>query len=243
MGRTADAVVIGAGVNGASVAYQLAKRGVKNVLLLERRFPASGPTGRSSGIVRQHYSIETLARMALNSLRTFRRFVDEVGGSAGFVQSGVVFAVSEEGLPLLRKNVDMQQHLGIHSEILSARELAALDPFLFHDDLAAGAYEPDSGYADPALTTNSFVEAAQRLGVQLCPRTVASELTVEQGRIVSVVANGEHIFTRTVVNVAGPWGSSSGGTAGVRDPYHPYPTCCSAHAAPSPVASKHSGLD
>ncbi|MBI4462056.1 MAG: FAD-binding oxidoreductase, partial [Acidobacteria bacterium] len=158
-----------AGVNGASVAYQLAKRGVKNVLLLERRFPASGPTGRSSGIVRQHYSIETLARMALNSLRTFRRFVDEVGGSAGFVQSGVVFAVSEEGLPLLRKNVDMQQHLGIHSEILSARELAELDPFLFHDDLAAGAYEPDSGYADPALTTNSFVEAAQRLGVQLCP--------------------------------------------------------------------------
>lgn len=128
---------------------------------------------------------------------------------------------AEEGLPLLRKNVDMQQQLGIHSEILSARELAELDPFLFHDDLAAGAYEPDSGYADPALTTNSFVEAAQRLGVQLCPRTVASELKAEQGRIVSVVANGEHIFTRTVVNVAGPWGAQVAGRLGSEIPITP----------------------
>ena len=86
--KTADAVVIGGGVNGCSIAYHLAKSGIKKVILLEKHYTASGPTGRSSGIVRQHYTIEALAKIALYSLQVFQRFGEEIG----VIKGGWLFA-------------------------------------------------------------------------------------------------------------------------------------------------------
>jgi glycine/D-amino acid oxidase-like deaminating enzyme len=100
-----------------------------------------------------------------------------------------------------------------------------LDPFLFHEDLGAGAYEPEGGYADPALTTNSIALAAKRLGVEICPRTVVTGLRVEGGRIQSVIASGEEISTRAAVNTAGPWGAQVAAFARVH-----IPITCGRHA-------------
>lgn len=148
MKKTADVVVIGAGINGCSIAYHLAKAGVKNVVLLEKKFPAWGPTGRSSGVVRQHYTIETLAQMARDSLRVFQHFEEEIGASAGFVPCGVVFIVPEADAASLRKTVEMHQRLGIKASVLSPQQLLELDPHLCPDGIACGAYEPEGGYPD-----------------------------------------------------------------------------------------------
>src|SRR5512144_2050312 len=101
MTRTADVVVIGGGINGCSTAYSLARRGAGKIVLVEKGHIASGPTGRSSGIVRQHYTNQTLAEMARDSVKVFERFADEIGGDAGFVQCGVVFFAGAEYAEML----------------------------------------------------------------------------------------------------------------------------------------------
>ncbi|MFQ5927146.1 MAG: NAD(P)/FAD-dependent oxidoreductase [Terriglobia bacterium] len=221
MEKTADVVVIGAGVNGCSIAYHLAKRGIKKVILLEKRYTASGPTGRSSGIVRQHYTIEVLAKMALYSLQVFQRFGEEIGGSAGFVRTGYLCVASEENAATLKKTVEMHQRVGIKTSVLSPDELRKLEPLMYCDDLACGAYEPDSGYADPALTANSFCAAARELGVELLPRTPVTGLKLEHGQVTAVRTNQGEISTGTAINVAGPWGGRIAALAGVQIPIRP----------------------
>lgn len=221
MSKTAEIVVIGGGINGCSTAYHLAKRGAKKVLLVEKRHIASGPTGRSSGIVRQHYTIRTLAEMARDSVRVFQNFEAETGGDAGFVQCGVVFFCGEENAAVLQKSVEMHQSLGIRETLLSADELKKMEPHLFRDDIACGAYEPDGGYADPALAANSICEAAQRLGVEVLRRTQVTGLKVVHGKIQSVITNGGEISSPNVINIAGPWGGQIAAMAGVDIPITP----------------------
>ncbi|MFQ5817602.1 MAG: NAD(P)/FAD-dependent oxidoreductase [Terriglobia bacterium] len=221
MGKTADVVVIGAGVNGCSIAYHLAKKGIKKVMLVEQQYVASGPTGRSSGIVRQHYTIEVLAQMALYSLQVFQRFGEEIGGSAAFVQTGYLCVASEANAATLKKTVAMQQRVGIKTSVLSPDELRRLEPLMYCDDLACGAYEPDSGYADPALAANSFCEAARALGVEWLPRTRVTGLKVARGHLQGVLTSAGEIATDIAINVAGPWGSRIAALAGVEIPIRP----------------------
>ncbi len=221
MKRIADIVVIGGGINGCSIAYHLAKRGIKRIVLLERRYIAGGPTGRSSGIIRQHYTIETLARMAADSLRIFQHFTEIFGGSAGFVQTGAAFLVSEDNAATLQETVAMHRRIGIRTNVFSSDELKKLDPFLSAEDLACGAYEPDAGYADPALAANSICNAACAMGVEVMQRSPVVGLKVERGQIRSVQTAQEEIETGTVVNAAGPWGSHIAAMAGVEIPITP----------------------
>lgn len=221
MTKTADVVVIGGGVNGCSTAYCLAKRKVGKVCLAEKRFIASGPTGRSSGVVRQHYTVETLARMARDSLSTFLNFGEEIQGSAGFVKTGVVFIVTERDAPALRKSVEMHKGLGIRTSVVSRDELRNLEPSLSCNDIACGAYELDSGYADPALTANSFYEAAIREGAEVLVRTQVTGLVVEHDQIRAVLSSAGKIATNNVINVAGPWGSEIAAMVGVEIPIIP----------------------
>src|SRR5690242_4853824 len=184
--KTADIVIIGGGITGACAAYRLAERGAKNVVLVEQRHIASGPTGRSSGIVRQHYTIETLAAMARDSVKVFQNFADQVGGDAGFVQTGVVFSTSAAGITSLKSAIAMHQRIGIRESFVTCDELKKMEPELSQEGLAGGAYEPDGGYADPALTTSSFIDAAKRMGVEVMTRTRVEAIQVESGRIAGV---------------------------------------------------------
>lgn len=221
MSKTADVVVIGGGINGCSTAYHLAKRGVKQVLLIEKGHIASGPTGRSSGIVRQHYTIQTLAEMARDSVRVFQNFEAAIGGDAGFVQCGVVFFCGERDAATLKGTIEMHSRIGIRESLMTADELNKMEPRLCGDDIAYGAYEPDGGYADPALAANSFCESAQRLGVEVMRRTRVTGLKVAGGRIHGVTTDKGEISAPSVVNVAGPWGGHIAAMAGAAIPIIP----------------------
>lgn len=218
MNQTADAIVIGGGINGCSTAYQLAMRGVKRVLLIEKGHIAGGPTGRSSGIVRQHYSHETLAAMARDSVKVWADFSERMGGDAGFVACGVVFMGGPKDADAIRATVKMQQRIGIDVVELSGSELKRMEPALFSDDITCGAFEPGGGYADPALAANSFAEAAERAGVTIMKKTTVTELAIRGDRIRGVVTDKGVIASPVVINVAGPWGGRIAAMAGARIP-------------------------
>lgn len=218
MTRTADVVVVGGGVNGCSIAYHLARRGAGRIVLVEKGHVASGPTGVSSGVVRQHYTQETLAAMARDSVRVFERFHEETGGDAGFVPCGVVFLSGPESASQLASAVEMHRRIGIRESILSAAELKAMDPHVFLEDVACGAYDPDGGYADPTLAANGFADAAKGLGVEIMKRTTLIGLTIDGGRIAGVRTDKGDIASSTVVNAAGPWGARVAAMAGIQIP-------------------------
>jgi sarcosine oxidase subunit beta len=213
--RTADVVVIGGGVNGCSTAYHLAKRGVKNVVLVEKDHIASGPTGLSSGVVRQYYTLEPLAMMARDSVRVLANFRDLIGGEAGFVQCGIVFVSGDNDQELMRETVEMHQRIGIEEQLLGPGELKAMEPELNTEGIAYGAYEPHGGYADPALVANSFAAAAQDLGVEILRMTEVSGIKVSGGRVRAVVTSKGEIATEKIANVAGPWGKRIAQMVGV----------------------------
>ena len=218
MGRTADVIIVGGGINGVATAHALATRGVRRGVLVEKNHIASGPTGRSSGIVRQHYSQETLAAMARDSLRVWSNFADQIGGDAGFVPCGVVFAGGEQAADAIRSAVAMQQRIGIDARVISDDDMRALDPAIDTTGLVCGAFEPGGGYADPALAASSFADAADRLGVTLMKKTRVTGVSIESGRVTGVKTTAGDIASPIVINVASVWGAEVAAMAGARIP-------------------------
>lgn len=218
MMKTADAVVIGAGVNGASIAFNLLKQGLKKVVILERYLVASGGTGKSAAIIRQHYSNEPLVRMMKRCIQVFSQFNEIVGGSAGFVNTGWAFLIPEGAVDAFGKNMSMQQSLGIRTKEISRQELQDIEPRFNLDDVAKIAYEPDSGYADPHLTTTSYVQAACSLGGEIVQCNPVTSLTIEKDRVAQVNAAKGSIATNIVVNAAGPWAGKVAAMAGLNIP-------------------------
>ena len=218
MVRTADAVVIGGGVNGASTAYNLAKAGLRKVILLEKGLIASGGTGRSAAIIRQHYSHPDLVRLVKRSVQIFHHFDDEIGGSPGFVNCGWAFLVPDYVSEGFDRNLEMQRNLGIDTREIDRRQLLEMEPRIDLSGVDRIAWEPGAGYADPHATTAAYAGRFQDRGGQLLPLTPVEGLRVEGGRIAGVrTAQGE-ISTEVVVNAAGPWAGRVAGWAGVEAP-------------------------
>jgi glycine/D-amino acid oxidase-like deaminating enzyme len=203
--KTADVIIIGAGVNGAATAYNLVKRGVKKVVLLEKYLIASGGTGRSAALVRQHYSNEELVRMMKRSIQVFHHFDEEVGGDAGFVKSGWAFLVPNSVSEGFERILDMQSRIGIDSREISKAELLAMEPRLNLDDVGRIAYEPGSGYADPHATTYSYVQRFCERGGELMQMTSVLGLVIENGTVQCVKTSKGDISTEVVIDAAGPW--------------------------------------
>jgi len=213
--KTADAVVIGAGVNGASTAFNLQKRGLGKVILLDKYLIASGGTGRSAAIVRQHYSNEELLRIVKRAVEIFHHFDDEVGGEAGFVNCGWAFMIPADVSEGFSRNISMQKRLGIDTREISKEELKAMEPRIEVSDVHRIAYEPGSGYADPHLTTYSYVQRFRERGGELMQMTPAQGLRIENGAVKAVKTARGEIATDVVVNAAGPWAPDVGKWAGL----------------------------
>jgi sarcosine oxidase subunit beta len=203
--RTADVVVIGGGVIGSSIAFHLVRKKVGKVVLLERKHLAAGSTGTSSGLVRMHYDCPLEAEIALKSFETFRHFDELVGGDCGFVQTGFVRTVEPHNLENLKANVAMLQGLGVNTKLISGDELSEMAPYLHTEDIPFAAYEPDSGYADPHMTTMGFANAARRLGATVF-QGVAVTGIANNGHVTGVQTSDGEISVPLVVNAAGPWG-------------------------------------
>lgn len=214
MAETADAVIIGAGIHGASLAFHLAQRGLKPVIL-EKRFVAAGATGRSSGLVRMHYDLEPESALAWASYRYFSRWDEIVGGECGFHRTGFVQIVAPSAEAALRANVAMHQRLGIPSLLVTSDDIRRLAPAFVTDDFTVAAYEPESGYADPTASTASLLEAARRKGARLMQDTRVQAIRTQAGKVVGVDTDRESIDAPIVVNAAGAWAAEVGKLAGV----------------------------
>lgn len=205
MDRTADVVIVGGGVIGASIAFHLTRLGVSDVVILEREDLAAGATGKSGALVRMHYTDAPEARLAVAALPWFEEWDDRVGGSCGFVQTGFVQLVAAEDADRLRANVDMLTGLGVTTSALTAAELKAMDSGLGLADDEAGAYEPRGGYADPVATTQSLAAAAVRAGAELTSHTAVRRLLVSGDRVTGVETNAGSIRAGTVILANGAW--------------------------------------
>ena len=203
--RTADVVVVGGGANGTSTAFHLAKRGVKNVVLLEQRQIAAGATGKSGSLVRMHYTNDTESRLALESLKVFQDFGNVVGSDCGWSPVGFVQLVKHEHRDALHRNIARQQKLGIDTRLIDDRELRELLPGVIIDDVGGAAYEKSSGFADPNATAFGFAAAAQRMGVSVETGVKVTRVLVENGRVAGVETERERIMAPNVVLVPGAW--------------------------------------
>lgn len=206
MSAAANVIVIGGGVIGASTAYHLAASGVRGVSLLERSALAGGATGKSGSVVRMHYTNPHDAALAHHSLPYFEQWGDVVGsGDPRFVRTGVVRLAPERFEPQLRANVAMLQDVGIETHLVSSDDVRTIDPGCLVDDFSCAAYEPRSGYADPAATAFSFAQRARELGVEVRTGVAATEILTDGDRIVGVATSDDRLATDTVVVAAGAW--------------------------------------
>jgi sarcosine oxidase, subunit beta len=218
MTQTYDAIVIGAGVMGASLAFHLSERGLKTAIL-ERRVSASGATGHSSGLVRMHYDLAAESELTFVSYKNyFSNWRDRVGGDCGFINTGFMQIAKREHEDKLRGNVLNQQRVGINTSVISAAEVKELFPDLVTDHFDFAAYEPDSGYADATLTTNSFLESAKRNGATLIQNCEVTAVHTLGGRVTGVTTTKGDFEAPIVVNAAGAWAKHVGSLAGIEIP-------------------------
>ena len=205
--NTADVVVIGGGVTGTSTAMHLAKRGAGKVVLVEKNHLASGATGRSGAMVRQHYLHPVLVGMAKEASHIFYHFSDAVGGDARFRQTSRMLLFGEVDRAAAEANVAMNRELGVNISTVSPEEIRDLVPQLVTDGVDIGVWEPEGGYADPMATTYAFAEQARQNGAEILTRTAVKGLRVRSERLTGVVTSEGVIETDTALNATGPWGN------------------------------------
>jgi sarcosine oxidase subunit beta len=200
-----EVVVVGGGAIGTSTAFWLAASGVK-VCLLEGRNLAFGSTGKSLALVRQHYSFPTLAQLAFDSIRIFNHFYEIVGGSAGYIKTGFVLIGGRDHEEWLKKNVAMQQSLGISTSLVDSTFLKGLLPTANCEDISIACYEPEGGYVDPIEMTCSFARFVKRTSGSSLVFDEVSMIQVKEKRVQCVITKtGQHIYADKFVVASGPW--------------------------------------
>ena len=205
MTETADVVVVGGGVNGASIACALAARGVARVVLCEQAALANGASGRSSALVRMHYTNEWDARLAFASFPVFKHWPEIMGGPPVFTHTGFVNVVAPTYAEALGKNVEMLRGIGVNTVAMTPGELRDLQPFANVDDLGAAAWEPESGYADPAATVEGFRRRGTELGARILQWTPVRRILRRESRVLGVETTAGRIDAGAVVVAAGAW--------------------------------------
>lgn len=221
--RTADVVIVGGGVMGASTAYHLAKKGCKDVLLLEReRFFGTQATGKCAGGIRHQFGTEINVRLSKLSLPMLHRFEEQLGQAIDLNLCGYLFLLTEpQDVEVFRQNVEMQHRLGVETEWLEPSDIAELVPVIDLHGVLAGTINPNDGLADPSSVVQGYVSGAGRLGAALMTDVEVTDVLVANGRAKGVVTDQGVVSTPAVVNAAGPWAGAIGEMAGLEIPVAP----------------------
>lgn len=202
---TADIIILGAGVMGASLAFHLAKRKPGRILVLEKEGVAYGGSGRSSALIRMHYSFPPEVQLAVKSLEIFRNWSEYVGCPGDFRKTGFLRIVPDSEIDRLKANVAMQREQGVNTRVVTRQELREIEPEWNFDDVSAAAYEPDSGYGDGSGVANDFLSRAREMGVVYRSATCATSIRTQNGRVAGVETASGLLEAPIVVSAVGPW--------------------------------------
>ena len=238
MAETADVVVVGGGVNGVSIAYALAARGTK-VTLVEKGACGDGASGRSSALIRMHYTNEWDARLAWASYPVFRDWPHVMGGDPVFTRTGFMNVVGPGYADNLAKNVAMLRRIGVDTVALGPQQLRDLQPFVNVDDVGAAAYEPESGYANPSAVVDGFRRRTRELGGRVLQWTPVTRIVRRESRVLGVETTAGTIHAGAVVVAAGAWAPRLCRESGVTLPARPKAIDTIVVTRPSELAAPH----
>ena len=220
--RAADVVIVGAGAIGASIAYQLGRRGARDVVVLERDTVGAGSTSKAAGGIRVQFATPVEIEFSLRGIAFFKRFEEEMGVPCDFHQEGYLFVITEEAtLARFRAQVALQRSMGADVRVIAPDDARALVPALNMDDAIAAVWGPTDGYASPNDVVQAYAAQARARGVRIVEGTPVTGLVVERGRVAGVQTPAGVIATRLVVNAAGPWAPLVGRMAGLALPVDP----------------------
>lgn len=219
---SADVVIIGGGVMGASILFHLAEAGVTDAVLVERAELGSGSTSKAAGGVRAQFSDELNIRIAERSIRAFEEFGRRPGWEIDLEQVGYLFLLTrEEDVDAFTASVALQNRLGVASEMLDPAQAAKLSPLVRTDDVLAAAFCATDGYATPDAVVQGYAAGARSLGAHVETHCTVEGIDVRDGQIEAVRTARGTITTSTVVCAAGPWSAQVGEFAGVGLPVEP----------------------
>ncbi|MEY4764920.1 MAG: hypothetical protein RI907_1593 [Pseudomonadota bacterium] len=220
-----DAIVIGAGVIGSSVAYHLARLGAKKVLVLERLQIGSGTSTQSSGILRTHYSVienVELARRSWSVFTNFNEYLGDEDAASGLVKCGYLICAPDGAkLAPLKSALQGQIDKGIEVQFLSQAEARDRLPIATFDDAALIGYEPEAGFADAYLVATSFARAARRLGVKIMEGVSVEKLLVDNGKVCGVETTQSTFRSNTVISTQNIWATDIERWTGIPTPVVP----------------------
>ena len=220
--RTADVVIICAGAIGCSIAYHLARRGARDVVVLEREMVGSGSTSKAAGGIRVQFGTRVEIEFSLRSIEFFTRFEDEMGVPCDYRQEGYLILLSDEqDLARYRRNVELQTSLGAEVRIIAPDDARAIVPELRVDDLLAAAWGPMDGYASPNDVVQAYAAQARARGVRILEGAPVEAIELSGDRVTAVVTPQGRIETRLVVNAAGPQAPLVGRMVGLDLPVDP----------------------
>jgi sarcosine oxidase, subunit beta len=221
--ESADVVIVGGGISGCALAYQLAKRKV-DVMLLERETLGSQSTGKCAGGVRQQFSTENNVRVMRLSVKLLETFEQETGHPADFRQIGYLFVFTQpQQVEDFRHNMEMWHRVGLtEARWVDPAEAAKMVPVLNVEDVLGCTFCPTDGIASPNDVTFGYAAAARRLGARLKEGVEVTGIDIASGRVQGVRTSAGDIATRLVINCAGPWAASIGRMAGLEIPVLPY---------------------
>jgi len=221
MKNKANFVIIGGGVVGLSIAYNLAKRGIKDIVLIEKSYLGSGATGRCGAGVRQQWGTKQNCLLAKESMKVFENFKDilQIKRDIELKQKGyLLLAYSAKELEQFKKNLEIQHSLNIPSVLLTPQQAKEIVPDLNTENLVGAAFCPKDGHANPFQVTFGYAEAAQQLGVEINKFTEVIDIKTRNNKIIGVQTNKGFIETQKVIAAAGGWTQEIAKMAGINLP-------------------------
>jgi sarcosine oxidase subunit beta len=221
MNKTASAVIIGGGISGCAIAYELAKRGMKDIVVVEKQYLCSGATGRCGAGVRMQWGTEMNCKLAKYSIEFFETANEALDYEydVEFKQGGyLIIAATEKEVAQFQKNIALQNSLGIPSRYITPKEAKEIVPHMDENKILGACFNPKDGHLNPFHTTQAYANAAKRLGVEIMTFTEVTGIDVENRKIKGVQTDKGYISTPIVVNAAGGYSQLIGDMVGVKIP-------------------------
>ena len=217
--QDAEIIIIGGGIVGCSIAYQLARMGKKDVLVLEKSGLTHGSTWHAAGLVGQLRSSRNLTRVLQKSVEIYDRLEAETGQAIDWKKVGSLrLACSKERILELKRAATMAKSFGLELHLLNAKEAQDLFPIMSTEDVLGAAYIPSDGYVDPSSVTQAFARGARKNGVRIQEGVKVLDMIVKDQRVEELVTDQGRVKCEVVVNAAGFWSRDLALKAGVKTP-------------------------